>query len=237
MKISIAVPAYECYGKGGEFIDDLLRTIEIQTFKDFEVCISDHSKNDDVLKIVNKFKDKFKIVYYKNTEDRGNGPANTNSAIEMCSGEIIKIMFQDDFFYDDEALSKIVDEMSQSDKKWLLNASNHTRDHGHSFYWNLFPVMNERLLEGVNTIGPPSVMSFKKDVKIRFDTNLVYFMDVEFYYSMWNKYGDPILYNDIITTNRVSDYSISANVCGKDPESYIKEETSYCKSKHSNSFN
>ena len=34
-------------------------------------------------------------------------PANTNKAISMCSGDIIKVMFQDDFFYDDEALEKI----------------------------------------------------------------------------------------------------------------------------------
>lgn len=42
-KISICIPTWECYGRGFEFINDLLRTIEIQTFKDFEVCISDRS--------------------------------------------------------------------------------------------------------------------------------------------------------------------------------------------------
>lgn len=39
-KISIAIPTWETYGRGAEFLDDLLRTIEIQTFKDFEVVIS-----------------------------------------------------------------------------------------------------------------------------------------------------------------------------------------------------
>ena len=101
MKVSIAIPTYECYGKSGEFLDDLLRTIEIQTFKDFEVCISDHSVNDDVLNVVNEFKDKFEIVFRRNTERRGNGPANTNAAIDLRRGEIVKVMFQDDFFYDE----------------------------------------------------------------------------------------------------------------------------------------
>ena len=45
MKMSIAVPTWESYGKGNEFLDDLFRTLEIQTFQDFEVVVSDHSKD------------------------------------------------------------------------------------------------------------------------------------------------------------------------------------------------
>ena len=106
MKMSIAIPTWESYGKGNEFLDDLFRTIEIQSFKDYEVVVSDHSKNDDLVKVISKFQDKFNLLYVKNENDRGNGPANTNNAIDHCSGDIIKVMFQDDFFYDDEALEK-----------------------------------------------------------------------------------------------------------------------------------
>ena len=55
MKMSIAVPTWESYGKGNEFLDDLFRTLEIQTFQDFEVVVSDHSKDDklvDVLSLI-----------------------------------------------------------------------------------------------------------------------------------------------------------------------------------------
>ena len=41
MKMSIAIPTWESYGKGNEFLDDLFRTIEIQSFKDYEVVVSD----------------------------------------------------------------------------------------------------------------------------------------------------------------------------------------------------
>ena len=119
MKLSIAIPAWESHSRGVEFINDLLRTIEIQTFKDFEVCISDHSLNDEVMNEVKQFEDKFKIVYGKNSDNYGNG-RNTNKAISMCSGDIIKVMFQDDFFYDDEALEKIYGELESSDKFWLI---------------------------------------------------------------------------------------------------------------------
>ena len=72
MRFSIAIPTWESYGRGGEFLEDLLRTIEIQTLKDFEVCISDHSENNDVLDVVKTFEDKFSIIYSRNSEKRGN---------------------------------------------------------------------------------------------------------------------------------------------------------------------
>ena len=231
MKISIAIPTWECYGKGGEFLDDLLRTIEIQTFKNFEVCISDHSKDDKVLNKVKEFQNKFDIVYSRNEENRGNGPSNTNKSIEMCSGDIIKVMFQDDFFYDDESLEKIHNEFENSDKMWLVNGCNHTQDDGHSFYWEMYPTWNNKLLEGVNTISSPSVLSFRKEVENRFDETLVYFMDCEFYYGMNDNYGQPIFLNDILISNRVGDHQISSQV-NKRREEYVSRETEYCIKKY-----
>lgn len=229
MRFSIAIPTWESYGRGGEFLDDLLRTIEIQTLKDFEVCISDHSENTDVLDVVKTFEDKLNIVYSKNIQNRGNGPANTNKAIDMCSGDIIKVMFQDDFFYDDESLEKINNEFDVSDKMWLVNGCNHTQNNGHSFYWEMYPKWNDRLLEGVNTISSPSVVSFKREVVNRFDENLVYFMDCDFYYGMNNKYGLPIFLNDILISNRVGDHQISTHV---NKQEYISRETEYCIGKY-----
>ncbi len=230
-KLSIAIPTWESYGRGQEFLDDLLRTIEIQTFKDFEVVISDHSDNDDLITVINNFKEKFEIKYIKNENKRGCSPFNLNYAIDNCSGDIIKMMFQDDFFYDDEALEKIYEALSESDKMWLLNATNHTRDDGNSFYWDLYPEFNDKLLEGVNTISSPSVVAIKKEVDLRYDESLVYFMDVDFYYGMREKYGDPVFYNDILVSNRFPhSESISSSINNK--EKTVFEETKYCLEKY-----
>jgi len=232
MRFSIAIPTWESYGRGGEFLEDLLRTIEIQTLKDFEVCISDHSENNDVLDVVKTFEDKFSIIYSRNSEKRGNGPANTNKAIDMCSGDIIKVMFQDDFFYDDESLEKINNEFNTTDKTWLVNGCNHTQNDGHSFYWEMYPKWNDRLLEGVNTISSPSVLAFKNKVVNRFDETLVYFMDCEFYYGMNNNYGLPIFLNDVLVSNRIGEYSVTTNVSHKNRDYYVSKETKYCREKY-----
>ena len=230
-KISIAIPTWESYNNGEQFLDDLLRTVEIQTFKDFEVVISDHSKDDYLLPKIKEFEDKFDIKYYRNENDRGNGPANMNNAISKCSGEIVKIIFQDDFFYDDEALEKIYYALSDSDRMWLLNGTNHTKDDGNSFYWDLYPKFNDDLLKGENTISSPSVVSFKRQSEVIFDETLVYFMDIDYYYGMREKYGDPVFYNDILVTNRFPhENSISSNIENK--EKMMSVESKYCFQKY-----
>lgn len=226
-KISIAIPTWECYGEGARLINDLLRTIEIQTFKNFDVVVSDHSDNDDVLNEVKKFENSLNFKYIKNLSNRGNSPANLNNALINCDGKLIKIMFQDDFFYDDEALEKIVDAFSTSDKQWLLNGTNHTADEGHSFYWELFPTFNEDLIKGVNTISSPSVVTVKKDYLLEFDQNLKYLMDVDFYYRMKKTFGEPIFYNDILVTNRFPHKnSISSNI--ENVNKVLEKERQYC---------
>lgn len=230
MSISIAIPTWECHGKGDEFLDDLLRTIKIQTFTNFEVVISDHSESDLIYNKIQEFEDDFKIVYLKNKNNRGNSPANLNHAIKHCQNEIIKIMFQDDFFYDDEALEKIDYALKHSDKEWLLNGTNHTHDHGHSFYWDFYPSFNDNLLKGVNTISSPSVVSFKREINIQFDESLIYLMDVDFYYAMREKYGEPIYYNDILVSNRFPhENSISSHI---NRDELLLRESDYCLQKH-----
>lgn len=230
-KISIPIPTCGYNGRGGEFLDDLLRTILIQTFKDIEIVISDHSVDDVVKNKIDAYSDQLCIKYIRNQNGRGNSPANLNNAIAHCTGEIIKPMFQDDFFYDDEALEKIYYNLSvDMTKTWLLCGTNHTNTDGHSFYWEMFPRFNDRILDGVNTISSPSVIAFKNNIKVKFDESLVYMMDLDFYYNMRLNYGDPVYYDDILVTNRVHPNSISSTLINTDE--ILRRESAYCKNKY-----
>jgi len=235
MKISIAIPTYESNGRRNEFLEDLLRTIEIQTFKDFQVVISDHSVDNELLKVIDEYIDKFTIVYLKNEYNRGNGPSNINNAIENCSGEIVKVMFHDDFFYDDRALEKIYSQFKTSDKMWLVNGCNHTQDDGHTFYLDMYPTWSDNIINGVNTISSPSVLAAKREVfsKVKFDPSIVMMMDCEFYYHTKLVYGDPIYYNDILVSNRVHSGQISSMyIKERDYQKKFNNELLYCRQKH-----
>jgi len=232
MKMSIAIPTWESRGRGVEFLDDMFRTIEIQTMQPDEIVISDHSVTDDIEKYCKDYD--LPIKYKRNPEKRGNGPANTNEAIKRCSGDIVKVMFQDDFFYDDEALEKIYNSFDE-EHDWLLCGSNHTQTDGHSFYWDLYPTWNAGIIDGVNTISSPSVMAAKKKVfdQILFDDNLYMMMDCEIYYHIKKKFGDPIYLHDILVSNRVHSEQLSLEYnASDDAGDKLNKEVTYCKSKH-----
>ena len=124
--ISIAIPTYEMKGIGDQYLSELFDTIKVQDFKNFEVCISDHSQDNKILQVCEEYANYFEIQYYKNEVNRGNSPANTNSAIEMCSGKITKVIFQDDLFINKSSLLKIKSVFDETSYNWCFNGFAHT---------------------------------------------------------------------------------------------------------------
>lgn len=230
-KVSIAIPVFEYYNIGITVLDDMLRTISNQTLKDVEVVVSDHSINSDIENYCRKNEYKLNIKYIRNKHGRGNPAINTNNAINNCTGEIIKIFQQDDFFYDTEALQLMYDEMSQSSQKWLVCGAIHTRDDGNSFYHPMMPRWSDKMIlePGYNFIGGVSVVSIKREVKTRFDSNVRMFLDVDFYHNMMLNYGMPILYQDILIANRVRDHN---TLMSEVTEQDIDNELQYCHKKY-----
>ncbi len=210
MKISICIPTWEQYGHGTGFLKDNFDRFLNQTYKNFNVIVSDHSKNDDIKNLCDLYSNKFEIKYFKYDKLLGNGPANTNNSIIHADGEIIKIMFQDDFFYDDTSLELISKEFEQDDCKWLVNGCNHTNDDGNTFYNFMSPSWNDKIAIGVNTISSPSVLSFKNETPCLFDEELTMLMDCEMYYQLYIRYGFPKIITNCLITNRMHQHQISS---------------------------
>jgi len=231
MKVSVAVPTFEYYGRGVEVLDDMFRTISIQTLKDVEVVISDHSVNDDIQNYCERDEYNLNIKYIRNEEGRGSPAINTNNAIDNCSGEIIKVFQQDDFFYDTEALEKMYKAMTNSSHYWLACGAIHTRDDGYNFFNPMIPKWDDKLIleREHNFLGGVSVLSIKQEVKTRFDPKVRMLLDVDFYYHTMLDYGMPILYQDTFICNRVRDTdTLMAEVSDEE----IEEEFKYCRKKY-----
>lgn len=227
MKISICVPTYGYNGDGVKFLTQLFDTIKTQTYKNFNVIISDHSITDEIKTVCDTYNSFFDIIYIKNTNKLGNGPHNTNNAIKNSDGDIIKIMFQDDIFVNNTALEKIVNTFKNNECEWVVNGCNHTTD-GITFNRNMVPFWNDNIPFGSNTISSPSVLSFKKNVDCFFDENLVMLMDCEMYYQLYTKYGKPTIINDILISNRIHKNQISSNY----NHDNFNGEVLYVKTKH-----
>lgn len=191
MKLSIAISTYEARGKGRELLERNLVKIFEQDFpiSDFEVVISDHSK-DDVIHDYIKGLNKKNVKYVRFPQKYGQSSANINNAIDNCTGEIIKILFMDDYLYGKDALTKTVKEFEKNPNKvWLITDFMHSHDHVK--FSPCQPVYNPNV-HYYNTMGCPSGLSFRNSVKERFDENLIWYMDCEFYRRMYDKYGQPI---------------------------------------------
>jgi glycosyltransferase involved in cell wall biosynthesis len=203
--ISICIPGYEMNGKGTLFLNQLLQTIQKQTYTNFEVIISNHSNDNELESVVNKFTD-IKITIFKNVHGRGSSSANINSAIKRANGEIIKTMFQDDFFVSIKALEKIL--QLPKDKHWGMCGSVHAKGKVDNFYNRLIPFWQDDIKKGVNTLGGPSSLFFRR-TDIIFDENLLWYMDTDFYYRLFLKYGTPFIVENALICSREDDTRVS----------------------------
>jgi len=193
MKISIAIPTYEMSDRGVECLDYNFKKIHQQTFKDFNVIISDHSKDDKIFHLCNMWGKKLNIKYIKNEKDRGSLSSNLNSCIKNCSGEIIKFIMQDDYFYHKNSLEKIVNRFGIG-KRWLVSSYFHTNDRIKLFRLHIPEISKDMLL--INRIGTPTCLTIKNNIDIKFDLKLNWYVDSDYYTQLYKTYGKPVILRD-----------------------------------------
>ena len=79
--ISVCIPTYEMNGKGAEYLEYSFNILYQQTFTDFEIIISDHSKTDLIKELCDRWATVLDIKYLRNEYKRGSSSANVNNAV------------------------------------------------------------------------------------------------------------------------------------------------------------
>lgn len=154
--------------KNGEFfLWRLIQSLMTQTFKDFELVIT----------------------------QEGLMAHNTNAGIKRARGELIKILYLDDYLAHDNALQIIVDNFKPEDK-WLATACLHQRGNEEPHTPHI-PQHTEDVHLGNNRIGSPSVITIRNEGHLLFDENLSFFLDCDLYRRYYDLYGFPKLVNDM----------------------------------------
>ena len=206
---SIAIPTYEMGGRGVEFLNHNLDLLNTQTFKDFEVVVSDHSADDEIKDLCDRWREEIDIKYYKNSDGVGKSSSNINNALRYCNGHWIKMIFQDDFLYSNTSLQIIYDNVYMDGGiQWVVTACEHTNN-GVTMIRPFYPKWNDKMHLGINTFSSPSVLTIKNEDTICFDERLVNLMDVEYYKRMYDKYGEPHYIMDISVVNRAWSGSVT----------------------------
>jgi glycosyltransferase involved in cell wall biosynthesis len=157
MKISIVIPVSEKMKDGGKFLKRCLDSIDRQTFKNYEII----------------------------TTNEGKVAHNINCGIKRATGDVIKILCQDDYFFDENSLQSIA---NMWPFKWLATACVH--DDGIRVGNKHIPGWNDKIHLGWNTLGGLSVISFTNEENF-YTEGLDWVVDVEFCRRMFDKYGLP----------------------------------------------
>lgn len=213
--LTICIPTYEMHGLGHIFLKQSFDIMMSQTFKDFDVVVSDHSKNTEIENLCNQYKDKLDMHYYKNSEYIGNSSTNINNAIKKADGKLIKILFQDDFLYDEKSLEKTVENFDLVNDGWLVSACEHTKD-GKTFIRAFCPKYNYNIHLGKNTISSPSVLTIKNKTPLLFDEKLSWLMDCDYYKRCYKEFGKPKILNAITVVNRIGEHQTTNTIATED---------------------
>lgn len=218
---SIAIPTYEMGGRGRSFLEFSFKQFRSQNFPDFEVVVSDHSRNDDIRSLCEEWKHVLDIKYIHNPHDLGNSSANMNNAIKHCTGQWIKILFQDDFLYTDNSLKLLYEcIINDTNVNWIVSSC-FVYDESGATTRNYRPHWNDTIVYGNNTIGSPSVICMRNvENNVSFDERLIYLMDGDFYKKMFDRYGIPTFLNDMTVCNRVWSKQVTNSIT---PELIEKE--------------
>jgi len=91
-------------------IEDAIRSVLNQSYKNIEYIIVDGGSTDGTVDIINKHKDK--ISKFVSEKDRGVYDG-MNKGIKLASGEIVGILNSDDVYADDKVIERVVAEMTR----------------------------------------------------------------------------------------------------------------------------
>lgn len=150
-RVSIIIPIHDMEN-GAFFLWRAVNSVLEQSFKDYEIIITKEGKMAE----------------------------NTNTGIRKAKGELIKILFMDDYFSSEYALDDIVMHFEQLDN-WMMTGCD-TNPH---------PLWTDDIETGNNKLGSPSCLTFRNGLNMYFDENMSWLLDCDFYERMKEKYGLP----------------------------------------------
>ena len=182
--ISICIPAY----KRITDLKILLDSIGRQTFKNFEVIITDDSPDDTVKNFCDAYLNEFELVYYKNSLPLGT-PENWNECIRKATGTWVKLMHDDDYFATDNSLAFFVAAIERDKQAQVFysafvfeDAANHTQKMiSCNWFDRFFLSLSPYHLLRRNYFGNPSCIIVKKEVPFFYDNRFKYIVDFAYY--------------------------------------------------------
>lgn len=199
-RFSIVVPFHQT-PQTAFFLSRLLNSIAEQSFTNYEIILTSDGKMAE----------------------------NTNSAMRQAKGELIKILYMDDYFAHTDAL-KVIDEAFTKETQWLATGCLHQRTEHENYedpHSPHLPEFTDDIHTGNNRIGSPSVVTLRNKGHIEFDESLSFLLDCDLY-KRYYAVGPPVLLQDLNVVIGIGDHQTSHTMPSKEK----LEEFNYLQQKY-----
>ena len=184
----MCIPAY----REPRYFENALSSVLVQEFSDFEVIVTDDSPGNEVASVVADAADA-RVIYRRNPRRYG-VPGNWNLAAGLATGDFVKFVHHDDWLASSESLGRFVDLLEQSPgadfgfcSSGSYTAGRHLqRVHSAADHVSRMRDDPRHLLLG-NWVGAPSATIYRRDGSLRFDENLTWVVDIDFYIAILSR--------------------------------------------------
>lgn len=224
--ISICIPAY----KRTAYLKRVLDSIAVQTYRHFEVIVTDDTPGNELADFIKNLPYDFPLIYIHNDPAKGT-PLNWTEGMKHAKGEWIKIIHDDDWLTDADALQHYADAIREGvdcifsgyvacyeAENRLVNKTitqkkfQRIQRHPHELFAS-------------NQIGPPSVVLFRKTMGQLYDPQLKWLVDLEAYVTILQKFNCVYIDRPLITMS-YNETQVT-NDCFRNPEVEIRESLIY----------
>jgi glycosyltransferase involved in cell wall biosynthesis len=210
---TILITSYECAGMGKTYLEQSMNAILAQTYRNIQVVISDHSKDDIIQDYIKSIKsDDIEIIYTKFTEYYGSPCHNWNNGLTFATGEYIQYLALDDMLADTKSVENAIKEININPTiNWFVTA------HNVNFSNCVFtPRWNNNILQN-NTISGPSAVIIRSTIKhIKLDPEFIWYLDLDWYYRLYKEGGKPGIISHVHWINRTHPAQLTFTVCDEE---------------------
>lgn len=223
--VSICLPTY-CQT---HFLRKTLDSILAQEFTDYELVISDDSPDDSVSQLLKEYSFPGKLIYSKNDPSLGS-PANWNKAVDLSSGDLIKIMHHDDWFTSSTSLGEFVDLIGDDQNVGFAFSGVNTKSSNSdacTYHFASARDIDAMKIDRMplmlrNCIGPPSSTIIRRSHFKKYRENLQWLVDVFQYAEIMDKTEFAFTTKALIYSTANAEHQVT-NYCQNNPGLLIYE--------------
>ena len=199
---------------GEQYIEQTIKNVINQSYKNIEYIIIDGDSNDRTIDIIQKYQNH--ISYWSSEKDNGVYDA-MNKGISYANGEIIGIINADDY-YNEFSVQEAVDKLTNKESVEVFFGNLRRIYSPNSCKVICVPIPTNLCNNKINIVHPTVFVKRRVYTRKIFDSNLKIAADLDFLLTVCNK-SNTVKSNRVITNMRIG--GLSSNFVINNKEMFI----------------